>query len=64
MFLNRHNPNSVYIKSNIQALESISDDLFKTNILSRQSTPSNYFLYYLKGKNIFLSIKYNFILFY
>lgn len=42
MFLNRHNPNSIYIKSNHQAFENISDDLFKMNILSRETTPSKF----------------------
>lgn len=43
MFLNRHNPNSIYIKSNHQAFENISDDLFKMNILSRETTPNHLF---------------------
>lgn len=43
MFLGRKKPNSVYIKSNHQAFESISDDLFKMSILSRNNTPDNRF---------------------
>lgn len=42
MFLNRHNPSSVYIKSRHQAFESISEDLFKMNIISRNNTPGSF----------------------
>ena len=43
MFLNRHDPSHVYIKSSHQAFESISEDLFKMNIISRSHTPDDLF---------------------
>ena len=39
MFLNRHNPNSIFIRANQKAFESISSDLFKMQELSRNQTP-------------------------
>lgn len=39
MFLGRKRPNAIYIKSNHEAFESISDDLFKMNIMNRNDTP-------------------------
>lgn len=41
MFLNRSNPNSIYIKSNQRAFDSISDDLFKMSMINGNDRSDN-----------------------
>lgn len=42
MFLNRQNPNSIYIKSNQSAFDSISEDLFNMNFVSEPRSAGLY----------------------